>query len=431
MSHLLEHDCLILHGHVIDCLRALPRESVHACVTSPPYWGLRSYAGAKPVLIGGNPDCEHDFQHHPSVSAETPLGKTCRKCDAYLGDIGGEATFERYISNIRHVAREIHRVLRDDGIFVLNIGDVSINLRRSNNGAMAPHKNGRRGLPDGEEAACARRLIDQGYPEKTRLLLPHRVAIALMDDCVGDNHLWIHRMDCVWDKLNGLPGQGLDAPIAAHEPVFVFSKRADYYWDREAVKTPYAESSVKETKGEYLGQSAKGAKEAGAQDPSNSKRSIVESIKRGSGSVMRSVISIPMEPFDARKVGIDDVDHFAAYPRSLVRPFILAGVPEYTCPNCAAPWERLVETSGEQVQTLGWKPTCECPHLQEDTIPGIVLDPFLGTGTTAEEALAQGRRAAGCEVSAEYLKIAKARVSRELGGIFGGWGGLHVEEVKP
>jgi hypothetical protein len=136
--------------------------------------------------------------------------------------------------------------------------------------------------------------------------------------------------------------------------------------------------------------------------------------------------------------------HFATFPQKLVEPCILAGTSERgVCPDCGAPWERVVERersfesgsgragnlpvgkNGPNLQgggetldvrrgpvvhttTTGWRPTCECGH--DDTIPGIVLDSFAGSGTVAYVAQRLGRRSIGIDLSAEYLALAAKRL---------------------
>jgi len=162
----------------------------------------------------------------------------------------------------------------------------------------------------------------------------------------------------------------------------------------------------------------------------------------------RSVWTIATEPFSGA--------HFATFPRKLIEPCILAGTSaKGCCPSCGAPWERVVERgnsehhcrpgcgcghgekSGDQTKqdwseswkgyggfsgtardTGTWRPTCDCDA--GDPIPCTVLDPFLGSGTTACVAIEHGRAWVGCELNAEYAKIAEQRIAgaREKLGLF-------------
>jgi hypothetical protein len=143
----------------------------------------------------------------------------------------------------------------------------------------------------------------------------------------------------------------------------------------------------------------------------------------------RSVWTVTTKPYSGA--------HYAVFPPDLIEPCILAGCPPKVCAECGAPWERVVEIDRTQadrrykdwrdigwekdengkakdcgnpiqctnprapsVTTLGWQPTCEC---DAGTRPGIVLDPFIGSGTTAMVARKHGRNAIGLDLNFEYL----------------------------
>lgn len=119
----------------------LPDESVHCAITSPPYWGLRSYSGINPTIWGGDPACSHIWgdtlpEHHPgqvpdsmwTTNPDLAAGQTagsgqfCQKCGAWLGCFGLEPTPDLYVSNLTQIFREVRRVLREDGTVWLNLG---------------------------------------------------------------------------------------------------------------------------------------------------------------------------------------------------------------------------------------------------------------------------------------------------------------------
>ena len=136
----------VLVGHVLDRLRELPDESVHCCVTSPPYYGLRDY-GIEPQVWGGDPGCEHGWGAHGALASERlccrqrrrpapdvaarRTAKTarhrrrpfCRHCNAWRGSLGLEPTLDLYLDHMVEIFRELRRVLRKDGTCWLNIGD--------------------------------------------------------------------------------------------------------------------------------------------------------------------------------------------------------------------------------------------------------------------------------------------------------------------
>src|SRR6516225_11827478 len=102
----------ILIGHVLDKLRELPDESVHCVVTSPPYYGLRSY-GTEPQVWGRDPGCEHAFGEDAFCH-----------CGAWRGELGLEPTLDLYLDHMVEIMREVRRVMRKDGTCWLNLGDM-------------------------------------------------------------------------------------------------------------------------------------------------------------------------------------------------------------------------------------------------------------------------------------------------------------------
>ena len=145
-----------------------------------------------------------------------------------------------------------------------------------------------------------------------------------------------------------------------------------------------------------------------------------------SGRNRRTVWTVPTEP--------KPFAHFAMFPQALIEPMILAGCPAQVCAKCGAPYERLVErepmevrhsgraaqmgeygrtcTSGTMTKppmthTLGWRATCSCAAA---TRPGIVYDPFMGSGTTALVAQRLGRHFVGTDINREYVELARTRL---------------------
>lgn len=130
----------IIHGDALSSLRTLESESVQCCVTSPPYWGLRSY-GTEPVVWGGDPNCDHSWLDADGPSMSGGAGEASAKnrtnqgayfdkqmsgvcdCGAWRGELGLEPTPEMYVDHVVQVFRELKRVLRNDGTLWLNLGD--------------------------------------------------------------------------------------------------------------------------------------------------------------------------------------------------------------------------------------------------------------------------------------------------------------------
>jgi DNA modification methylase len=417
----------------------LEDKSIHCCICSPPYWNLRDYQTAK--WIGGSGECDHkvgrfeypvsDKQNSNSGSAGHQARGKCPKCGAVRVDnqIGLERTPEEFVANMVAVFREVWRVLRDDGVVWLNLGD-------SYNSGSGGYDDKYQGGFVGREDIKGKVLRNSGRTDKSikpkdLCMIPARVALALQADG------WYLRSDIIWNKLNPMPESVTDRPTKSHEYIFLLSKKAKYYYDADAIKEPQSEVSIRRA---FSTNDVLGRKDADENVYAISGKSQDKTYEKMRASInagieqkrnKRSVWSIATQPYkDA---------HFATYPPALVKPCVLAGTSERgACPKCGAPWERVVEIvnkgyakhdgSGRAVamghtptgptsrgsivpdntQTLGWQPTCTC--TAGNPVPCTVLDPFNGAGTTGLVALQYGRRYVGIDISAEYLNMSKRRL---------------------
>jgi len=346
-----------------EALRAMPDESVHCCITSPPYWGLRSY------IQNGDP--------------LKPF------------EIGLEPTPEKYVENLVEVFVEVRRVLRPDGTLWLNLGDCYAtgggkvgehpgggqqgarwkgeigrhrdDLRRNHNGLDRPSNvplNVGRGVHTAENAgkhasAVAQmgpmtqpnRMPIEGLKPKDLVGAPWRVAFALQASG------WYLRSDIIWFKGNPLPESVQDRPTKAHEYVFLFSKNERYYYDSAAIAEP---ATSRRPSGNGFAGRQGGSARVGPQSGGQGSLQKWEDV--GGTRNRRTVWQVNTKPFkDA---------HFATWPPDLIEPMILAG----------------------------------CPR------GGIVLDPFVGSGTTILVALRNGRQAIGIDLNPAYVQMAKARI---------------------
>jgi len=198
----------ILIGDVRERLRDIPDESVHCIVTSPPYWGLRDYGVA--------------------------------------GQIGLEPTLGEFIENIVGVFRDARRVLRKDGTLWLNLGDAYAGSwgaqSREHAGKHAPNVSA---LSANQVKAAGIRASGTGSAARTpglkakdRMMIPARVALALQDDG------WWLRDEIVWAKPNPMPSSVADRTTPAHEMIYLLSRSARYFYDGEAIREPFADSSI-------------------------------------------------------------------------------------------------------------------------------------------------------------------------------------------
>ena len=199
----------IIQGDVIEVLRTLPEESVHCCVTSPPYWGLRDYGTG--TWDGGDPNCDHKMQFRSR--AERPLGKLhgghetidaataiireqCPKCGARRVDrqIGLERTVDEYVAKMVEVFGEVRRVLRPDGTLWLNLGDSYCWAIKRSSGHSEKQDSSA-----GSTVAPQRHDLGSGLKPKDLAGVPWRTALALQADG------WWLRSDLIWHKGNAMP----------------------------------------------------------------------------------------------------------------------------------------------------------------------------------------------------------------------------------
>jgi len=272
----------ILNGDCIEMMRTLPDQSVNCCVTSPPYFGLRSYCKE------GSEEKEYE--------------------------VGAEETPEAFVQKMVEVFREVKRILKDNGTCWVNLGDSYYNYRPGKGQALVKQScaSNNQDLPQ----SCARRgnKLD-GLKEKDLIGIPWRVAFALQADG------WYLRQDIIWHKPNPMPESVGDRCTKAHEYIFLLSKSQSYFYDRLAIAEPaiYAEQHANKA-------TSWGKKKADAGVKANIEQYQqigVENNKtclEGGMKNKRSVWSVNVKPYKEA--------HFATFPPELIRPCILAGCPK-------------------------------------------------------------------------------------------------------
>ena len=377
--------CCILVGDALDGLKTLPDASVQCCVTSPPYWGLRDYGTAK--WEGGDAACDHrangerrqlphgDGRKNDSYADERHIipgvgasyKSVCGKCGALRIDaqIGLEHSPEEYVSRMVDVFREVRRVLNPAGVLWLNLAD-SYNTYAANRGRGAGlNKNNHDAIPAIESGAG---LSTDTLKPKDMIGIPWRVAFALQADG------WWLRSDVVWSKPNPMPESVTDRPTKSHEYLFLLTKSARYYYDAQAIAEPATCADPRLVDG-FVPMSDNGKRagdpQARAQRwPGIGPQHAAERDRNESYEPMemhptrnaRSVWSIPTSPYPEA--------HFATFPAEIPRRCILAG---------SRPAD-------------------------------VVLDPFMGAGTTGLVARRLGRSCIGIELNPEYATLAKHRI---------------------
>ena len=386
---------MIEFGDCRETMRRWAEQGVKAqtCVTSPPYYGLRDYGTAK--WDGGDAMCDHAVRVDPKIESSTLSGgkatighqregfkKVCLRCGALRIDdqLGLEETPEQYIKAMVEVFRCVWDVLEDDGTLWLNIGDSYYNYRPGQG-----QRQGKQSIASqkfSEVEICHKRGLKlDGLKEKDLIGIPWMLAFALRADG------WYLRQDIIWHKPNPMPESVQDRCTKAHEYIFLMSKSQKYYFDNEAIAEPLAASSVARLAQPTLAQQTGsdrvpgktngnmkavgprfGGNKYGDDDSKESRtKSGNEWVQNETGRRnKRSVWTVTTKPYKGA--------HFATFPHDLITPCILAGAPA----------------------------------------DGIVLDPFMGSGTTAAVAIANGRCFLGCELNPAYKELQDLRIKEAL-----------------
>jgi DNA modification methylase len=262
-------------GDCLEVLRTLPDASVHTCVTSPPYYGLRDYG--------------------------------------VDGQIGLEPTPDEYVATLVAVFREVRRVLRDDGTLWLNLGDSYFSTTKGTGGKNSSTLNANR---DENGTVIGKSIVtydpirispgETGLKPKDLIGIPWRVAFALQADG------WYLRQDIIWHKPNPMPESVRDRCTKAHEYIFLLSKGPRYYFDAEAIKEPATDTR---------GTMRMSSRRATGMNVLPSGNEVSPSLgHRPSKRNKRSVWAVATKPFKCA--------HFATFPPDLIEPCILAGCPE-------------------------------------------------------------------------------------------------------
>lgn len=402
----------ILQGDCRELLATLADASVHCALTSPPYWGLRSYL---------------DDDHADKQS-----------------EMGLEPSPTEHVAALVNVCREVRRVLRPEGTLWLNVGDC---YATSANGRSAADTKS----AGNDDRTYRDKPFDTAKAAKLKsgnlCLIPERLAIALQADG------WIVRSRIIWGKTNTKPdSSGRWRPSYNHEMIWMLSKQMPCFYDSVAVRQKSAVST-----------DARLSQDVEAQTGSYRQPGKINGAFKAVGSIgdrlLRSYEQ-EIEPDQVWKFGTAAFSgaHTATFPPELAERCIRAGTSEFgVCDQCAAPWIRQT-TKGEPdtehqracggdalgayagvatkdyaatgavnasdlkrrvlegmraIITTGWTPTCVCER--NIPTPATVLDFFGGAGTTGVVADRLGRDAILMELNAEYVEIARSRFIKDAG----------------
>jgi len=363
-----------------DCLEGMKKlddECIDTVMTSPPYWALRDYG--------------------------------------VEGQLGLEKTFDEYISKLCDIFDEVKRVLKKEGTIWVNLGDTYSRDKRKKDGINHT-------LNKKNKEVHIEPLMNPNYglPDKCLTLIPFRFAIEMV------NRGWILRNTIIWHKRNCMPSSAKDRFTVDFEYLFFFSKSKKYYFERQFEK--YQESSLKRIP---IGRVEERPQQTEEQIKGVGYKLGYKKLQlSGLGRNKRTVWTINPKPFPEA--------HFAVYPEELCETPIKSGCPKFVCTKCGKSREKIIELGkhskepkrgtqpstnraigSPQQSTSGGMPiresiikgyticSCNAPFK-----PGIVLDPFMGAGTTAVVAKKLGRQYIGFELKQEYIDIANKRINK-------------------
>ena len=394
----------LYQGHALNELAMLPDNFVDCVMTSPPYWGLRTY---KTELIDWGD---------------------------WRGELGLEPTIELYISHLIQIFNEVKRVLKKTGTCWVNIDDsyygggFGHSTQNAEEFKKAYPKQASVFNYDSETRALVGGVKQKGLlPAKSLCLIPQRFAIAMVEQG------WILRNDICWDKPNPMPESVKDRFTGSWEHLYFFVKSKKYWFEQQFERSLWFDRD---------------SRADGTLHPSQGKSSsgeyAIEGVAyRADGNRnKRDVWEITTQPYPEA--------HFATFPEKLCETPILAGCPGAICKKCGKAREKVYEKVGlstyekmggknggykkvkEEAERRGetgvgdtrdangnivWyerTPTefagytdCGCNAGFES---GIVLDPFAGSGTVGAVAKRLGRKYIGIELSEQYCKLHKKRL---------------------
>lgn len=282
---------------------------------------------------------------------------------AATGQLGLEAHIDEWIDRLAAIANEIHRVLVPTGTFWLNLGD-TYSTRPA-----------------------------EGAPRKSLIMAPERLALRLQQEG------WLIRNKIVWAKTNSMPTSVKDRLNCTHEVIYVFTKQPTYFFDLDAIREPHLSRA---SKPRVL---STATNEAWRGPNADTDRGLNQLKAEG-----RVGHPLGKNPGDVWRITPRPVTgHHAVYPIGLAHRAISAGCPEARCPRCRQPWRRAVlRALGGTAVRAALAPSCGCGTRPE---PGLVLDPFMGSGTTAIAAEQLKRHWLGIELNPAFAALAAARIA--------------------
>jgi DNA modification methylase len=315
------------------------------------------------VLVGDAIDC---LKSLPGSSVDQVLTSPpyfrLRNYDAD-GQLGLEAHVDEWVESLAAISAQVQRVLVPTGTYWLNLGD-SYSMHAS-----------------------------QGAPRKSLLMAPERLALSLQQSG------WLVRNKIVWAKKNPMPSNSKDRLSCTYEFVYVLAKAPSYYFDLDAIRQPHRSTITRPYRMNPRAQES-------WRGPNGDTATGLDVLK-AEGRVGHPLGKNPGDVWTLATSNFRGAHH-ATFPLSLATRAIQAGCPEARCTVCRLSWRRSVirRLGGTAVRTA-LAPTCGCEAERE---PGLVLDPFIGSGTTAVAAEDLSREWLGIELNPTFAALANERI---------------------
>ncbi len=428
----------IYKGNCLDVLKTFPDESVDMCITSPPYWGLRSY-GTNPVIWDDDGLCEHEWgdnllhptrgdrgdkpdSKHLSAGIKQPTitdSNLCSKCGAWRGELGLEPDFDLFIKHLCDIFDEVKRVLKPHGSCWVNLGDTYYTKSGTDFSDTTLVTNE---YLTSTGIQKANKVRDLGLlPSKCLVQIPNRFSIEMT------NRGWTLRNEIIWHKPSCMPSSIKDRYTVDFEKLFFFTKNRKYHFKQQfepMISKPHAPGN------KFHEDKVSGPNDRGGKSQWDDTDRVWSSDR---GRNKRTVWSVNPASFKGA--------HFATYPPELIDGPISAGCPLYVCSKCGKAREEKIEQVKHELSenytgqgkkdyksakaenpsdvkrrvldsmrtenvVVGYT-DCGC---NEDFVAGVVLDPFIGSGTTAEVAMKQDKNWVGIDLNSDYIDIADKRL---------------------
>lgn len=433
----------IIVADVRDGLAQLPDHSIDCVVTSPPYWGLRDY-DLEPQVWDGDADCEHcwepaatDAAHdkHNSKQPASPqkrvgfnqrvaehratdFGRSCTKCNTWEGCLGLEPTIEVYLRHLLAIFDDIRRVLKPTGTCWVNLGDCY------------------RGGWNLSASGKFRDTSLTNVQSKSLCLVPHRFAVAMIE------RGWIMRNHVVWHKPNCLPQPVRDRFTNTWDHMLLFVKQPRYWFNLDAVRVPHRTKFKRPIKVDPVRSRLPASGPTRGKNPGDCWQAPIDTQSSEATAPPPDVGDLWVIPTRPSKNA-----HFATFPERFVELPIRAGCPPLVCKRCGVPKrdirhipanpnafdislrdakagvrklpgkqisaDRAAQydeaTYAAQAREVAISEGCSC---RRGFHKGIVLDPFMGSGTVAVVARRFARDFVGFECKPAYAEIARQRLRR-------------------